>query len=65
MTTAARHCDPSTAQRVTDPPSIKPPERFPGESRDPPIGLMSARRVDPGFRRGSVFIIVERSEAIS
>jgi len=26
-----------------------PPERFPGESRDPPIDLLSARRVGPAF----------------
>jgi hypothetical protein len=34
---------------------MKPPlERFPGESRDPPIRPPSAGRVGPGFRRGSV-----------
>jgi hypothetical protein len=27
-----------------------PPDRFPGESRDPFIRLLSARRVGPGFR---------------
>ena len=36
---------------AADPPRMKPPpERFPGESRDPPIRLPSAGRVGPGFR---------------
>jgi hypothetical protein len=34
-----------------------PPDRFPGESRDPFIRLLNARRVGPGFRRESVFTV--------
>src|SRR5271155_3778775 len=42
-----------------------PPERFPGESRDPPIRLLSAATVDPGFSPGQRLRIVSLGHLVS
>jgi len=44
---------------------LGPTDLIRGESRDPPIRLLSTGRVGPGFRRGSVYRIVSLGHLVS